>query len=88
MIKALNVRCENINLLQDNIRTLFDINHNNIFLGGDLSPKVKETKAKISKWETNLEAFYTAKETIDKKKKAYGMDKIFSNDMTNKGLIS
>ena len=33
----------------------------------DLSPKAKETKAKIKKWETNLEAFYTAKETIDQK---------------------
>lgn len=36
-------------------------------------------------------SFYTAKETIDKKKKKttmYGMEKIFSNDMTSKGLIS
>ena len=88
-IKALNVRCETINLLEDNTKTLFDINHSNIFL--DLSPKAKETKAKINKWETNLGAFYTAKETTDQKKKKktmYGIEKLFSNNMINKGLIS
>ena len=47
-IKDLNVKLETIKLLEENIRrTLFDINHGNIFL--DLSPKAKETKAKINK---------------------------------------
>ena len=60
-IKNLNVRPEPIKFLEENIgRTLFDINCNNIIL--DLSPQVKEIKAKINKWES----FYTAKETIDK----------------------
>ena len=37
-IKDINVRLETIKLLEENIgRTLFDINHSNIFL--DLSPK-------------------------------------------------
>ena len=44
-IKDLNVRPDTIKLLKENIgRTPFDINHSNIFL--DLSPKLKEIKAK------------------------------------------
>ena len=39
---------ETIKLLEENIgRTLFDINHNNIFL--NLSPKAKEIKEKKEK---------------------------------------
>ena len=69
-------------------RTLFDINHSNIFL--DLSPKGKETKAKINKWDLiKLKSFCTAKETINKtKRQPTEWEKIFTNDMTNKGLIS
>ena len=43
LIKALNVRTENMKLLKENIgrnRTLFDINHSNIFL--DPSPKQRK----------------------------------------------
>ena len=48
--KDLNVKSETIKPLEENIgRTLSDINHSNICL--DLSPKVKETKAKINKWD-------------------------------------
>ena len=49
-ITDLNVRPETIKLLEENIgRTFFDINCSNIFL--DLSPKAKEIKAKLSKWD-------------------------------------
>lgn len=49
--------------------TLFDINHSNISL--NLSPKAKETKAKINTWDliklkTKL-SFCTASETLDKR---------------------
>ena len=44
--KDLNVRSATIKLLEEKIgMTLFDINYSNIIL--DLSPKAKETKAKI-----------------------------------------
>ena len=46
-IKDLNVRPDTINLLEENIgRTVFGINHSNIFL--DQSPTVKEIKVKIT----------------------------------------
>ena len=89
-IKDLNVRLETIKLLEENIGiTLFDINCSNIFL--DLSPKAKEIKAaKITKRDLiKLKSFCTTKETIDKtKRQLTEWEKIFANDMTNKGLIS
>ena len=49
-IKNPNVKPETTKLLEENIgRMLFDINCSNIIL--DLSPKVKEIKAKINKWD-------------------------------------
>ena len=56
----------------------------------DPSPTAKETKAKINKWDlVKLKSFCTEKETTDKTKKTpTEWEKIFANDMTNKGLIS
>ena len=67
---------------------LFDINYSNVFL--DLSPKAKEIKAKINKWDLiKLKSFCIAKETTDKmKRRPTEEDKIFANYMTDKGLIS
>ena len=80
---------EAIKLLEENIgRTLFDINHSNIFL--DLSPKAKEIKVKIHKWDLiKFKSFCTAMETTDKmKRQPKEWEKIFANDMAHKGLIS
>ena len=46
-------------------RILFDIKHSSYFL--DLSPKAKETKTKVNKWDL-IKSFRKAKETINKTK--------------------
>ena len=86
-IKYLNLRTDTIKLLEENIgKTLFDINCSNIFL--DPSPRVMEIKAKINKWDLiKLKSFCTAKKTINKNR-LMEWEKIFANDVTNKGLIS
>ena len=47
-------------------------------------------KTKINKWDLiKLKSFCTAKETTDKtRRQPTEWEKIFANDMTNKGLIS
>ena len=57
------------------------------FLG--LSPKAKEIKANINKWDLiKVKSICTAKETTDKtKRQPTEWEKIFANDMTDTGLI-
>ena len=49
-----------------------------------------EIKPKINKWDLRkLKSFCTAKETINKmKRQPTDWEKIFANDVTNKGLVS
>ena len=67
-IQDLNVRPENIKLLEENIgRTLDDINQSKIFYHPPF--RVTEIKTKVNKWELiKLKSFCTAKETISKVK--------------------
>ena len=68
-MKDLNVRPENIKLLEENIgRTLHGINQSKILY--DPSPRVTEIKTKVNKWDLiKLKSFCTAKETKTKVKK-------------------
>ena len=63
------MRPNTIKVLGKNIgRTLFDINHRNIFF--DPSPREMEIKTKTNKWDLiKLKSFCTAKETIKKMKR-------------------
>ena len=75
--------------LEENLgRTLSDINRSNIF--SDPSPRVMEIKTKINKWDLiKLRSFCTAKETINKtKRQPSEWEKIFANDVTDKGFVS
>ena len=88
-IKDLNVRPENIKLLEENIRgTLDDTNQSKILNGP--RPRVTETKTKVNKWDLiKLKRFYTAKKTISKvKRQPSEWEKIIANETTEKGLIS
>ena len=65
---------------------LFDISLSNVFL--NLSPQATETKAKTNKWEL-IKSFCMAKRNINKTKRPpTKWEKIFANDMSDKGLIS
>ena len=66
---------------------IFDISFSNIFL--DISPQARETKAKINKWDYIKLKGCIAKETINKtKRQPTEWEKIFANDIYDKGLLS
>ena len=75
-----------IKLLEEIIgKTFSDIDHTNGFSGQ--SPKAIEMKIKTNKWGLiRLTRFCTAKEIITKQPMEW--EKIFANNVTNKGLIS
>ena len=84
----MNVRPETIKPLEENKDDMLtDISFINIFL--DMSPQARETKAKINKWDyIKLKSFCTARETINKvKRQPTKWEKIFANDISDKGVI-
>ena len=85
----LEYRPGTIKFLAENIGSKhLDIGLGDGFL--DLTPKAKATKAKINKWDYfKLKGFWTAKEAINEmKRQPTKWEKIFANDMADKGLIS
>ena len=88
-IKDVNGRPDTIKLLEENIgRMSSDLILSNVSF--DLSLRVMEIKIKINKWDlTKFKSFCTAKETTSKtKRQPTEWEKIFANDVINKGLVS
>ena len=88
-MKDLNVRQEAIKILEEKAgKNLFDFGHSNFLL--NTSPEARETKAKMNCWDLiKIRSFCTAKETINKtKRQPTEWEKIFANDISDKGLVS
>nr|KAF6290973.1 hypothetical protein mMyoMyo1_009360 [Myotis myotis] len=88
-IKDLNVSRETIKILKETTGSkISDISHGNRFT--DTSPRAKETKDKINKWDyIKIKSFCTARETINKtKRESTVWENIFGNDTSDKGLIT
>ena len=88
-MKDLNVIQKNIKILQEKTGSnIFDLDHSDFLL--DMSPEARETKAKMNSWDLiKIKNFCTAKETISKtKRQLTEWEKIFANDISDKGLVS
>ena len=88
-MKDLNVRQEAIKTLKEKAgKNLFDLGHRNSLF--NTSPEVRETKAKMNYWDLiKIKSFCTVKETISKtKSQPMEWEKIFANDISDKGLVS
>ena len=88
-IKDLNISHNTIKVLEENIGSkISDITHSNIFT--DMSPRARDIKKRINKCDfIKLKSFCTAKENICKtKKEPTTWENIFTNDTSDKGLIS
>ena len=82
------MRPETIKILEESTGSNFsDIDHSNVFL--DMSPEAREIKAKINYWDyIKIKSFCTVKEVIRTKRKPSEWEKIFSSDVSDKGLVS
>ena len=86
-MKDLNISCDTIHVLEENIgRKISDIPCSNIFM--DMSPKAKDTKERINKWDPiKINRFCMAKEnSIKMKREPTVWENIFANDTSDKGL--
>ena len=88
-MKDLNVRQEVIKILEEKAgKNLSDLGHSNFLL--NTSPEARETKAKMNHWDfIKIKSFCTAKETTRKtKRQPTEWEKIFANDISDKGLVA
>uniref|UniRef100_A0A8D0LXJ0 Uncharacterized protein n=1 Tax=Sus scrofa TaxID=9823 RepID=A0A8D0LXJ0_PIG len=84
-LKDVNIRQDTTKLLEENIhKTFSDIILTNVFSGQ--SPKATEIKAKINQWD--LIKLKTFAQQRKPKRQLIEWEKILSNDVTVKGLIS
>ena len=78
-----------IKILEEKVgKNLFDLGRSNFLL--NMSPEARETKAKMNYWDLiKTKSFCTAQETISKtKRQLTEWEKIFANDISDKGLVS
>ena len=83
------MRQETIKTLEEKAgKDLSDLSRSNFLL--DTSPKARELKAKMNYWDLmKTKIFSTAKETINKtKRQPTEREKVFANDISDKGLVS
>ena len=88
-MQDLSVRREVIKILEEKAgKNLFDLGRSNFLL--NMSLEARETKAKMNYWDLiKIKSFCTVKETISKtKRQPTEWEKIFSNDISDKGLVS
>ena len=88
-IKDLNISCNTIKVLEENIgRKISDIPRSNILK--DMSPKARDIKERINKWDLiKIKNFCMAKENSAKlQREPTVWENIFANDTSDKGLIS
>ena len=88
-MKDLNVRQDSIKILEKNTgNTLFELGQSNFLQ--DSSMTARETKAKMNYWDfIKIRSFCTAKDTVNKtQRQPTGWEKIFANDVSDKGLVS
>ena len=89
-MKDLNLRQEAIKILEEKGGTnVFDLACSNFLLNTSL--EARETKAKMNYWDLiKIKSFFcTVKETISKtKRQPTEWEKIFADDISDKGLVS
>ena len=88
-MKDLNVREEAIKILEEKAgKNFFDLSHSNFLLNTSL--EARETKVIMNYWDLiKIKSFFTVKETISKtKRQPREWEKIFVNDISDKGLVS
>ena len=90
------LKMDDLNVTQEAIRILKEKSGNNLFDLGcstfllNMSPEARETKAKMNYWDlSKIKSICTAKEAINKpKRQPTEWEKIFANDVSDKGLVS
>ena len=88
-MKDLNVRQKAVKILEEKAgKNVFDLGCSNFLLNTSL--EARETKAKMNYGDLiKIKSFCTAKEIISKtKRQLMKWEKIFANDISDKGLIS
>ena len=79
-IKDLSISNDTIKVLEENTgRKISDILRSNIFT--DMSPRARDVRERINKWDIKLRSFCTAKGNISKmKREPTTWENIFAND--------